>query len=90
MNERRLLNAERDAVLKFLKSVNISASENFETIEGQLTLKDEELSFLIDTIQSLKNDFASTEPLWKNPHRKKSPKKPKKPPQIVAVDVTIV
>lgn len=57
MNERRLLNAERDAVLKFLKSVNISATENTDSIEGQLTLKDEELSFLVDTIQSLKNDF---------------------------------
>jgi hypothetical protein len=55
--ERKSLLAERDAVRQFLASVNIKTSGDEEGFEQQLTLKDEELNFLGDTIQKLKNDF---------------------------------
>lgn len=56
-SERKALLLERDTVHHFLKSVNIQADGDDEGFERQLTLKDEELDFLSNTIQSLKDDF---------------------------------
>lgn len=56
-SERKSLLAERDAVQHFLASVNIQTDGDEEGFERQLTLKDEELNFLGNTIQSLKDDF---------------------------------
>lgn len=57
MNERKSLLSERDAIQRFLASVNIETGGVNEELEGQLSLKDEELQFLDHTIQEIKNDF---------------------------------
>lgn len=56
MNERKGLAVERDAIQRFLASVNIQAGGDVG-LEEQLTLKDEELHFLDHTIQEIKSNF---------------------------------
>jgi hypothetical protein len=55
--ERKNLLSERDSVRNFLASVNIKIGDEDANFEQQLTLKDEELSFLTDAIQKLRDDF---------------------------------
>ena len=55
--KRKSLLAERDAVRHFLAGVKIETTGDEEGFEQKLSSKYEELNFLGDTIQTLKNDF---------------------------------
>lgn len=57
--ERNALLAEREAVRKFLKSVNIQVSEN-ETLDAAIEEKETALQSLVDDIENLKDDFNLT------------------------------